>query len=378
MTTPPSGSQFLSWAQISSDLIGTRKMSRKSNVSLIAFVAALSASMVFAEPVRVFIPEGSADAIRIVDGVSGAVLARVTGTEAVHGLAGAPTSPYLVAGSYAETDVENIEAARPQAVSVDEHAAHHAKPTKKLGPNNAGISLLSVIEASSGEIIRRVEVPGAVHHTAVSPDGRFAVATHPSEDGISVVDLSSFEVVAWVTTGPMPNYAVFGNDPTLVYVSNAGNGTISEVNLTRGIVRRNLVAGEAPEHLVMDPGGNRLFAADADAGEIIELSLSDGAETRRFEIGGEVHGLDLSEDGGRLFVAAKETDQLAAVDLISGEVTFVALAPAPYHLTTIPGTGNLFVSSRDVAKIWIVDAETLSATSEVPIEGEGHQMVVLR
>ena len=339
---------------------------------------ALAVSGAHAGPQRVFVPEGSADTVLVVDAATGDTLGRITGLEAVHGLAGAAGSPYLVAGSYSEVAREDIAAiAQPEGVSQDEHAAHHAKPEKQIGPADAGLSLLSVIDIASGEILRRIEVPGAVHHTAVSPDGRYAVATHPAEDGISVVDLNSFKLVAWVATGPQPNYASFGADPGTVYVSNTGNGTISEVDLDRGIVRRNLIAGAAPEHMAINRTDGVIYAADADAGLVVELSLSTGAEQRVFDIGGEIHGLDFSDDGQRLFVAGKESDTLAAVDLATGQIVRAALAPAPYHLTTIPGTGTFFVSSRDEPKVWIVDSATLKPRGEFAIEGEGHQMVAL-
>jgi hypothetical protein len=44
----------------------------------------------------------------------------------------------------------------------------------------------------------------------------------------------------------------------------------------------------------------------------------------------------------------------------------------------IPGTGSIFMSSHDEPKVWIVDAKTLTATKEIPIEGEGHHMVARR
>lgn len=339
---------------------------------------ALAASGAQAQPQKVFIPEGSAGTVRVVDAATGAILARINGLEAVHGLSGAAGTPYLVAGSYSEVAREDVAAmAQPEGVTQDEHAAHHAKPEKQIGPADAGLSILSVIKIASSEILRRIEVPGAVHHTAVSPDGRFSVATHPAEDGISVVDLNSLKLVAWVATGPQPNYAVFGAESGTVYVSNTGNGTISEVDLDRGIVLRNFITGEAPEHIAINRASEMIYAVDADAGRVAELSLSSGAEQRVFEIGGELHGVDLSDDGQRLFVAGKETDTLAAVELATGRITRAALAPAPYHLTTIPGTGTLFVSSRDEPKVWIVDSATMIPRSEFEIEGEGHQMVAL-
>lgn len=354
-------------------------MSRHQTIVTLVAVTLLSTTFVRAGTERIYIPEGSADTIRVVSSETGDQIARITGVDAVHGLAGSSNSPYLIAGSYVEVDRNDMAGmAKPTAIGQDEHEAHHAKPKEKFGPADAGISLLSVIDAKTGALVRKIEVPGAVHHVAISPDGRFAVSTHPNGDGISVVDLGSFELVAWIPTGAMPNYAVFGTAPGIAYVSNAGNGTISEVDLTRAIVRRNMVAGETPEHMVLDATAERLYVADSDAGRVVEMSLAAGRETRVFDIGGEIHGLDLSDDRGRLYVAGKGTDRLISVNLASGDIDARPLAPAPYHLTTVPGTGLVYVSSRDEPKVWVVDADTLTATKEISIEGEGHQMVATR
>jgi DNA-binding beta-propeller fold protein YncE len=339
----------------------------------------MTTAMAVAQPV-VFVPEGSANTVLMINAETSETINKITGLEAVHGLSGAPGVPYLVAGSYAETDRAAIaELTQPEGVSEDEHVVHHsASEDELIGPADAGISILSVIDATSGEIVRRIEVPGAVHHTAVSPDGRFAVATHPSGDGISVVDLTTFTLAAFVPTGSMPNYAAFGADPGVVYVSNSGNGTISEVDLERGIVRRNMVAGVGPEHIIIDAEKAVLYAANADAGNVLEVSLNDGSILRSFAIGGELHGLDLSDDRATLFVAGRGEDKIASVALSTGAVAFASLSPEPYHLTNVPGTGTFFVSSGAEPKIWIVDEATLTSVGDFPIEGEGHQMVAYR
>ncbi|WP_240504198.1 YncE family protein [Thioclava sp. JM3] len=359
------------------DHIKVPKMNMSPRIAYTLATLFVSAPALAAPP-TVFIPEGSANSVLMVQAETGKVLRRINDVEAVHGLAGAPGVSYLVAGSYSEIpreDVASLE--KPSTVSADDHAAHHAPKAVPMGPPDAGISLLSILEAKNGDILRRIEVPGAVHHTAVSPDGRFAVATHPTGDGISVIDLASFGMTAFVPTGSMPNYAAFGTDPNLVYVSNTGNGTISEVDLSRGIVRRNLIAGDTPEHMAVSPETDRLYVADAGAGQVLELSLSNGDKLRNFDIGGEIHGLGLSNDGATLFVAGREEGKLASVSLATGEVHTAPLAPEPYHLTVIPDSDVLYVSSRAEPKVWIVDAATLRARGTVSVEGEGHQMVAL-
>ncbi len=54
------------------------------------------------------------------------------------------------------------------------------------------------------------------------------------------------------------------------------------------------------------------------------------------------------------------------------------LAPQPYHLAAIRGTGKLYVSSAADGKIRIVDQTTLAVVGEIPIGGKGHQMVQRR
>lgn len=331
-----------------------------------------------AQAVTVFIPEGSGNQILKVDAATGQVIGRIEGLEAVHGLAGAPGVPYLIAGSYAETAADDATSvAKPEGVTEDEHAAHHAKPAVGAMPKDAGRSILTVLDSASGSVVRRIEVPGAVHHTAVSSDGRIAAATHPAGDGISLIDLKTLSFRAFIPTGSMPNYAIFGHDGGTIYVSNTGNGTVSEVDVVKGFVKRNILAGEGPEHIVLSRDGSMLYAVDADAGKVNEIDLSTGATLRSFEIGGELHGMDLSEDGATLFVSGKGENKIVAVDLASGSMRTAPLGPAPYHLTTVTGTGKIYVSSRDEPKVWIVDPVTLKAMAEIPVEGEGHQMVVL-
>lgn len=351
----------------------------KQHSSCVLVIGLLFATGAFAaEPGTVFIPEGSANSVLVVRADTGETVRRIDGLEAVHGLAGAPGVPYLVAGSYAETareDATDVE--RPEGVAADEHAAHHAPAAKPLGPADAGTSIVTILDAANGEILRRIEVPGAVHHTAVSPDGRFAVATHPGGDGISVIDLATLTLAVYVATGPTPNYAAFGADPGVVYVSNTGNGTVSEVDLARGIVRRNLIVEGGPEHLAIASETGRLYAADAAAGSVAEVALGDGAVQRRFAIGGEIHGIGLAEDGTALFVAGRGEGKIARVDLASGETRSAPLAPQPYHLTVIPGGATLYVSSREEPVVWTLDSATLTQRGTIAVTGEGHQMVAL-
>ncbi len=326
----------------------------------------------------VYLPMGDTGEILILDTAKDTSIGRISGVPAVHGLAGTSGWGYLVAGSYDERPVGGAALPpRPKGVSQKDHEAHHAKRPTKPATAAEMVSFLSVIRIADGAITRRIEVPGAVHHTAVVPGGRFAVATHPNRNSVSVVDLSAGRVMAEVRTGPLPNYAVVSPDGKRVFVSNTGNDTVSEIDTEHWTVRRSFGVGKGPEHMVMSSDGTALYVANAEAGNVSVLSLPEGSITDTLQVGGALHGLDLSDDGKTLYVSGRERNKLVAVDLATKKTRSMPLAPAPYHLTAVQGTGKLYVSSAEEDKLWVVDQRSLAVVREILIPGQGHQMVVV-
>jgi DNA-binding beta-propeller fold protein YncE len=352
-------------------------MKIRTRIGLVA--SAFGLTVAHAAAGTVYVPLGSAGEVLVIDSSTNAVVATFGGVEHVHGLGGSPGSPYLVAGSFTETapGAATLGPA-PEGMTEDEHAAHHA-PAADRPATGAGepISILSVLRADDGALVRRIEVPGAVHHVAVSPDGRHAVAVHTYAGGISVTDLETFAVSELIPTGAAPNYVVFSTDGALAYVSNAGDGTISEIATEGWRMRRTLPGGDSPEHIVLSPDDRMLYVANVHVGTVSVLAVDRGDIVDTLAIGGVLHGLDLSEDGGTLFASDLGEDRLVAVDLTSGRMRSQALSPAPYHLAVVPGAGRLYVSSRAEPKIWVVDQESLEPIKILPIRGEGHQMVIL-
>lgn len=350
-------------------------MKTKITVLFLALVVAAPAAM--ADTI-VYVPLGSAGEVLVIDAASDRIVGQIAGLEEVHGLAGAAGGDYLVAGSYAETTPDQPAIPpKPKGMSEAEHRAHHAMPAESAATDREAVSVVSVIRVKDRKVVRRITVPGAVHHTAVTPDGRYAVATLPNDGGVGVIDLAAFKFLKTVPTGPLPNYAALSADGKRLYVSNAGNGTISEIDTARWMVRRNFAAGSSPEHLVLSPDDGTLYVNNVDAGTVSVISLERGAVVRTYEIGGALHGIDLSDDGRTLFVSAKENNKLVAIDLEKGRMRSISLDPAPYHLTAVRGTGKLYVSSAEEPKIWVVDQKSLALLGDIPIRGKGHQMVVV-
>lgn len=325
-----------------------------------------------ADSTRAFVPMGTADSVGVMDLKSHQVMPSITGTINTHGSALTPDGRYLVVGSLTAHD-SGEPVKRPEGVTEDEHAAHHGG-NAAAAAEDANNGQIYVVDTATNKITRTLEVPGPVHHVLVTPDGRYAVSTHPMGGVISVVDLESGQLVETVATGPAPNYVVATDDGQSLLVSNTGNGTVSEVDTRHWFVKRNLRVGGAPEHMVLAPESGQLFVNDGASGQVVVLGLTKGDLMARYDVGAEPHGIGLSADGQILYATSKGDNLVVRIELASGTRHSVPLAPAPYHLAVSPVDGSLLITSRVEARLWMLDPRSLKIIDNVSLDGIGHQI----
>ena len=313
----------------------------------------------------VYIPEGELGTILHLDEAY-KVVGRIEGLDNVHGLAGAPKRGILVAGSLTGTEAGVVP--KPSEVSEEDHEAHHGGG-EKAEPTAA--SLVSLVNADSHEIVRRIEVPGIVHHVGISTDERFAAVTHPSLDAVSLIDLDSGEVTATVATGPIPEYVIADPKTGNFFVSNAGNDTISELDPEEGIVTRNFKLQGPPKHMLLVAEAHQLIVSESDTGRVSIIDGDNGETLDTFEIGGDLHGV--AADNGAIWSSARARDRVVRIDRDTGERLEVNVGPEPYHMARMGGA--LMVSSAAKNELWVLDPKTLDLLTIVETDSTGHQFV---
>jgi len=323
-----------------------------------------------------YVPTGNTNNVVIIDLSTDRIVGQIDELENAHGLSSSRHTEYLVAGSMQAPGTKKSGAAKPAKMSEAEHAAHHEN-TKGKDKKSVTPSYVSIIHAKHGHVMRRVEVRALTHHTAVSPDGKIAIAVHSGAGGISVINLDKMNVIKTLQTGTWPNYAVFSSDGNFLYITNAGMGMVSEINTRTWQVTREISVGKEPEHMVISADNKFLYVANKAGGSVSVINLTKGRVTKTWSVGEKVHGIDLSDDGRWLFVASKGTDTLSRINLSSGKITTIDLSPAPYHVAYITGLNKLYVSSRKIPKIWVLNAQALHVENEIDLgKGVAHQMVI--
>ena len=332
----------------------------------------MAAGTVSAAPLM-YVPTGESNEVVVIDLHTDRVVERIGELENAHGLAGNAKSRYLIAGSMQAPGSAESSPARPGDVSKAEHEAHHGGAS---GGRTA--SYVTIIDRRKGRVVRRIGVRGMTHHTAISPDGEFAIAVHSSAGGISIIDLDRLQVIKELDTGNWPNYAVFDRNGRRLYVSNTRDGTISVISTGDWEVLGEVDVGGEPEHMVISADGVRLYVVDPGAGKVREVTLSTMGMRNIYAVGKSPHAVEVPMDRRWLFVTVKGEDKLVRIDFDSGERRSIELKPAPYHLEYADVVGKLYVSSRTEPRIWVLDPRTLTVDGAIDLErGAGHQMVVI-
>jgi len=323
----------------------------------------------------VYVPVGSANEILIIDGERDQVIGSIGDVTNAHGLAASAKNGLLVAGSMSLAPQNQ---AIPEGMSEDEHNAHHADGNLQKSQATGNLSNITIIDANSKRVVKRIDVEGISHHSAITPDGRYALATHTTAGNVSIIDLQDKNLLQTLETGPVPNYVLVTSNGKYAYVSNSGNNTISEIAVDQWTVRRSFKTGTTPEHMVFSSDEKILYVINVGDNSVSAISLANGRSIATYPVGQGPHGIDISDDGNRLFVSNKQGNSLTLIDLNTADTHALTLDPAPYHIKRINGTGKLYVSSRAKPMIWVVDQTTLEVIGQISIKGEGHQMSVVQ
>ncbi|MDX8412190.1 MAG: beta-propeller fold lactonase family protein [Mariprofundaceae bacterium] len=353
-------------------------MKSEAIIKLLQLLVLMTVSVSASADTMVYMPLGTGNAVIQIDGDRDRLIGTIPGVVNSHGLDATRDGVYLVAGSLTESFAGGPPA-KPTGMSEEEHRGHHGMPAEDRAQKGkvAGGGILYLINAREQRIVRQIEVPGVVHHVLITADGRFAVSTHPSLGAVSIVDLGKSKMIKTLFTGPAANFIVGSSDHRLLYVSNSGDNSIREVDIETWSVRRRLPAGQAPGHLTLSADGSTLYAVNAESGTVSAIDLKRGDVSHAYPVGADAHGMALSDDGRFLYVSSKKENKLTAIELASATIRSIPLSPAPYHVAAIPGTGKLYVSSRQAPKIWVIDAVTLKILREIQLSnGVAHQMVI--
>jgi DNA-binding beta-propeller fold protein YncE len=274
----------------------------------------------------------------------------------------------------------------PEGVVVD--AVTRTVAVAKRNPD-----ALVLLDADTGDVIRRVPLPGAVRHLQLAKPGGPVLVPVESANVLVRVDLPGGRAEPQIVTGTVPHDASEAPNGT-VFVANEHGGTttvirgdeivkvftdsvqpagLAPVGNLMGMldVRKNDLtvydadaltivgstpAGEGPTHLVADKHG-RYVAADT-RGNAVRVFSTEPREVASVPQPGGPYGIAYDAARDRLWVASSGTNEVVGYDMaqdLPHEVLRFPTIRNPYTIGVDQTTGRLFVAGVTDGAVQVID-----------------------
>lgn len=278
----------------------------------------------------------------------------------------------------------------PEGVVVD--AATRMVAVAKRNPNE-----LVLLNADSGDLIKRIPLPGFARHLQLANPGGPVLVPVESANALVRVELPTGREVTEVVTGVVPHDAAEADNGT-VFVANEHGGTVTvlrgeevvkvfadsvqpaglaAVGQSMGLidVRKNDLtvydthnlrivgstpAGDGPTHLIADKHG-RLIAADTrgDAVRVFE-PLPTPHQVGEVAQPGGPYGIAYDPTRDLLWVASSGTNEVVGYDMSQPtprEVRRLPTVQNPYTLGVDATTGRLFIAGVTGGVVQVIDVQ---------------------
>jgi DNA-binding beta-propeller fold protein YncE len=274
----------------------------------------------------------------------------------------------------------------PEGVVVD--AVTRTVAVAKRNPD-----ALVLLDADTGDVIRRVPLPGAVRHLQLGRPGGPVLVPVESANVLVRVDLPGGRAEPRIVTGTVPHDASEAPNGT-VFVANEHGGTttvirgdeivkvftdsvqpagLAPVGNLMGMldVRKNDLtvydadaltivgstpAGEGPTHLVADKHG-RYVAADT-RGNAVRVFSTEPREVASIPQPGGPYGIAYDATRDRLWVASSGTNEVVGYDMahdVPREVLRFPTIRNPYTIAVDQTTGRIFVAGVTDGAVQVID-----------------------
>jgi YVTN family beta-propeller protein len=182
-------------------------------------------------------------------------------------------------------------------------------------------------------------------YVAVTPSGRWVLATNWCSYDLSIVSTATMREVARIPIGPYPRGIAISPDSRYAYVAIMGGDALDVVNLETRRVVGSIYTGSNPRHVVISPNGQFLYVTLNQPGDVVKILRRTGRILGEVHTGVDCRSLAISSNGTTLYVVNYLSDTMSM--LRASDLKVLQTVPTGQHpvgITFDPVTGHVWVA----------------------------------
>ncbi len=256
-----------------------------------------------------------------------------------------------------------------------------AKDTGYLFVSSEKDNNISVLDAKTFEVVKRIGTAARPRHLQFSPDHSKIYAACGDGSAIDIIDVAKLELVDRIAGIEDPELFDISADGKTMYISLEDDGALGILNLDEYFAQR----GDKPDLSVAEPAPPRETSeseddkADHDEdekegddkdGEADDDTTIPGMKT--VEVGEEPEGILLSPDGKTVYVTSEVANTVHVVDTASGEMQAnIVVGNRPRRFAMTPDQKALWVTNEISGEVSIIDPATHKVTKTIKFQPKG-------
>jgi DNA-binding beta-propeller fold protein YncE len=249
---------------------------------------------------------------------------------------------------------------------------------------NKGAASASIVDVSSGQILKTLPTGEGPHEVVVSGDGATAVVTdYGARNGgntLTVIDVPGHEVARTIDLGShrRPHGIDFMPGDEVVAVTTEQSRHVVLVNVETGEIVSELPTEGDVSHMLAIPGSaDLIYTSDIRDATVTEIEVVKGAAVRKFTVPVTPEAVGVTPDGSEVWVGSNDLGIVSVVDTENGEVTQVLEGFGwPYRVVFSEDGETVLLPDLRGNELRIVDVESRSEKARVSFPDAGPQSVV--
>lgn len=251
-----------------------------------------------------------------------------------------------------------------------------AKDTGYLFVSSEKDNNISVLDAKTFEVVKRIGTAARPRHLQFSPDRSKIYAACGDGAAIDIIDVAKLELVDRIAGIEDPELFDISVDGKTLYISLEDDGALGILNLDEYFAKR----GDKPDLSVAEPAppGESSESEDDKADHDDDEKEGEGdADTtipgmKTVEVGEEPEGILLSPDGKTVYVTSEVANTVHVVDTASGEMQAnIVVGNRPRRFAMTPDQKELWVTNEISGEVSIIDPATNKVTKTIKFQPKG-------
>ncbi len=213
---------------------------------------------------------------------------------------------------------------------------------------------VNVLDATSGEILGKVEDTPGVHGIAIVPALRRGFTTNGKEGTVSVFDTATFKTLKKIPVPADPDFVFYDSHSNRVLVSHGDAGVITAIDPEKETVIGQVPLGGGAEAAVVDGKGAGFVNLEKES-MLVSFDPQTLAVTNKYPITGceTPTGLAIDPKNSRLFIGCR-SKVMAVMDTATGKVIASLPIGARVDAVTFDAENQLVFCSNGEGTVSVV------------------------